>query len=204
MSAVGTTEAAFLLNISTARLRLLLGRGRVKGAQKVKRFWLPTLNSRGVPEITPGRRGPQGSWNKGKRTGNTYIHVLRRAIDYNGDNGTSLAAIAVKQGNKKEYCHEVELHGPCKIVYRPQQPNRSGAGGARLWIEAAPEVPVSRKLFSDPDFGEPLWLPRLPGAILLLAGANAPRVANATSPPRNLTAKVEQARVACYPLIVNW
>lgn len=155
MSAVGTTEAAFLLNISTARLRLLLGQGRVKGARKVKRFWLIPLNSRGVPEITPGRRGPQGSWNKAKRTGNTYIHVLRRAIDYNRDNGTSLAAIAVKQGNKKEYCHEVELQGPCKIVYRPHQPNRSQAGGARLWIEAAPEVPVVRKFFLDAESGDP-------------------------------------------------
>ncbi|WP_287519796.1 hypothetical protein [Okeania sp. SIO2C2] len=35
---VGTTEAAFLLNISTARLRLLLRQGRLKGAKKVKRF----------------------------------------------------------------------------------------------------------------------------------------------------------------------
>ncbi|NES05784.1 MAG: hypothetical protein F6K22_25015, partial [Okeania sp. SIO2F4] len=56
---VGTTEAAFLLNISTARLRLLLRQGRLKGAEKVKRFWVIPLNSRGMPEITPGRRGPQ-------------------------------------------------------------------------------------------------------------------------------------------------
>ncbi|MCL2927181.1 MAG: hypothetical protein O4806_03500 [Trichodesmium sp. St5_bin8] len=54
-----------------------------------------------MQEITDRRRNPQGSWNKAKRTGNTYIHILRRAIEYNRDNGTSLAAIAVKQGNKK-------------------------------------------------------------------------------------------------------
>lgn len=98
---VGTIEAAFLLNISTVKLRLFLGQGRVKDAQKVKLFWLIPLNCQGVQEITDRRRNPQGSWNKAKRTGNTYIHILRRAIEYNRDNGTSLAAIAVKQGNKK-------------------------------------------------------------------------------------------------------
>ncbi|MGK7918457.1 MAG: DNA-binding protein, partial [Trichodesmium sp.] len=84
---VGTTEAAFLLNISTARLRLLLRQGRLQGAKKVKRFWVIPLNSRGMPEITPGSRGPQGTWNKGRRKGKTFIHVLRREIDYNRDYG---------------------------------------------------------------------------------------------------------------------
>ncbi len=42
---VGTTQAAFLLNISTARLRLLLRQGRLKGAEKFKRFWVIPLNT---------------------------------------------------------------------------------------------------------------------------------------------------------------
>ncbi|NEP42943.1 MAG: DNA-binding protein, partial [Okeania sp. SIO2H7] len=49
---IGTTEAAFLLNISTARLRVLLKEGRVIGARKVKRFWMIPVNGRGMPEIT--------------------------------------------------------------------------------------------------------------------------------------------------------
>ncbi|NEP87792.1 MAG: DNA-binding protein [Okeania sp. SIO2C2] len=148
---VGTTEAAFLLNISTARLRLLLRQGRLKGAKKVKRFWIIPLNSRGMPEITPGRRGPQGTWNKGFRTGNTFIHVLRREIDYNRDNCTSLPAISVKQGNRNYRCHEVEILGNCKIVYRPHKPNKSQAGGARLWIEVDPDIQIIRKSFLDTE-----------------------------------------------------
>ncbi|MDY7004954.1 MAG: DNA-binding protein [Cyanobacteriota bacterium] len=148
---VGTTEAAFLLNISTARLRLLLRQGRLKGAKKVKRFWVIPLNRRGMPEITPGRRGPQGTWNKGFRTGNTFIHVLRKEIDYNRDNGTSLPVISVKQGGTNKRCHEVEILGNCKIVYRPHKPNRSQAGGARLWIEVEPDIQIIRKSFPDTE-----------------------------------------------------
>jgi hypothetical protein len=151
---VGTTEAAFLLNISTARLRLLLRQGRLKEAKKVKRFWVIPLNSRGMPEITPGGRGPQGTWNKGFRTGNTFIHVLRREIDYNRDHKTSVPAISVKQGDRNDRCHEVEILGNCKIVYRPHKPNRSQAGGARLWIEVEPDVEIIRKFFRDVELEE--------------------------------------------------
>lgn len=149
MEKVGTTEAAFLLNISAARLRTLLGQGRIKGARKVKRFWMIPLNKRGMPEVSPGRRGPQGTWNKGKRTGNTFIHVLRKEIDHNRDHGTSFPAISVKQGDRNDRCHEAEIIGPCKIVYRPHQPNKSQAGGARLWIEVEPDVQINRKFFRD-------------------------------------------------------
>ena len=151
---VGTTEAAFLLNISTARLRLLLRQGRVKDAYKEKRFWMIPLNKRGVPEITPGSRGPEGTWNRGQRTGNTFIHVLRKEIDYNRDHGTSFPAISVKQGDRNDRCHEAEILGNCKIVYRPHKPNKSQAGGARLWIEVAPDVQIVRKFFREPEVEE--------------------------------------------------
>ncbi len=96
---VYTTEAAFLLNISTGRLRILLQQGRVIGAYKVERLWMIPLNNRGVPEIIPGRRGPQGTGNKAERTGNTFVHVLRKTIDYNRDNGTSLFFLSPHQTN---------------------------------------------------------------------------------------------------------
>lgn len=155
ISLVGTTQAAFLLNISTGRLRTLLNQGRVIGAYKVKRLWMIPLNQRGMPEIIPGCRGPEGTWNKNKRTGNTFIHVLRRTIDYNRDNGTAYPAVAVKVGDKKDYCHALKINGPCQIVYQPHQPNQSQAGGARLWIEVEPQYIVERKYFSDGDYGPP-------------------------------------------------
>ncbi|NEQ75265.1 MAG: DNA-binding protein [Okeania sp. SIO2C9] len=113
------------------------------------------LNKRGMPEITAGSRGPEGTWNKNLRTGNTFIHVLRKTIDYNRDNGTSHPAVAVKVGDKKDYCHALKINGPCQIVYQPHQPNRSQAGGARLWIEVEPQHIVERVYFSDGDYGPP-------------------------------------------------
>ena len=95
VSLVSTTEAAFLLNISTGRLRLLINQKRVIGARKVGRRWMMPLNHRGMPEIIPGSRGPEGTWNKFQRKANTFVHVLRKTIDYNRDNGTSYPALAV-------------------------------------------------------------------------------------------------------------
>ncbi|MGB3512332.1 MAG: DNA-binding protein [Microcoleaceae cyanobacterium] len=155
LSLATTTQAAFLLNISTGRLRFLLNKGRVIGARKVKRFWQIPLNHRGMPEITPGRRGPEGSWNKLQRKAKTIVHVLRKTIDYNRDNGTSHPAVAVKVGDKKDYCHALKINGPCQIVYQPHNPNKSQAGGARLWIEVEPEHIVERKYFVDGDYGPP-------------------------------------------------
>ncbi|MDJ0517625.1 MAG: DNA-binding protein [Trichodesmium sp. MO_231.B1] len=155
VSYISTTQAAFLLNISTGRLRLLLNTGRVVDAKKVGRFWRIPLNHRGMPEITPGRRGPQGTWNKFERTAKTIVHVLRKTIDYNRDHGTSYPAVAIKVGDKKDYCHALKIQGDCQIVYQPHQPNRSQAGGARLWIEVEPENIVERVYFSDGDYGPP-------------------------------------------------
>lgn len=152
---VYTTEAAFLLNISTARLRLLLKQGRVVGSRKEGRLWLIPLNNRGVPEIIPGRRGPQGTWNKAERKGNTFVHVLRKTIDYNRDNGTSYPAVAVKVGDKKDYCHGLKIKGPCQIIYQPHQANKSQAGGARLWIEVESQHRVERIYFSRGDYSLP-------------------------------------------------
>ena len=155
LSLATTTQAAFLLNISRGRLRELLNQGRVRDAYKVGRLWMIPLNDRGMPEIKPGRRGPQGTWNKFQRQAKTIVHVLRKTIDYNRDNGTSHPAIAVKVGDKKDYCHALKIQGSCQIIYQPHQPNKSQAGGARLWIEVEPQNIVERVYFSDGDYGPP-------------------------------------------------
>ncbi|NEQ73317.1 MAG: helix-turn-helix domain-containing protein [Okeania sp. SIO2C9] len=155
ISTTTTTQAAFLLNISTGRLRTLLNQGRVQGAYKLKRLWMIPLNHRGMPEIKPGSRGPQPTWNKLQRKAKTIVHVIRKNIDYNRDHGTSHPAIAVKVGDKKKYCHALKINGPCQIVYQPHEPNKSQAGGARLWIEVEPQYIVERKYFPDGDYGPP-------------------------------------------------
>ncbi len=60
---VSTTQAAELLNISTARMRYLLAQGRVQGAYKVGRAWIIPL-FKGKPIISRGRRGPKPKWGK--------------------------------------------------------------------------------------------------------------------------------------------
>ncbi|MEB3343041.1 DNA-binding protein [Okeania sp.] len=155
VSFISTTEAAFLLNLSTGRLRRLMNQNRVPGAIKYKGRWQVPVNDRGMPEIEEGSRGPKGTWNKFQRKAKTIVHVLRKTIDYNRDNETSYPAVAVKVGDKKDYCHALKIYGSCLIVYQPHQPNRSQAGGARLWIEVEPENRVERIYFSDGDYGPP-------------------------------------------------
>ncbi|MDJ0554052.1 MAG: helix-turn-helix domain-containing protein [Microcoleaceae cyanobacterium MO_207.B10] len=144
METVGTTQAASLLGISTARLRLLLNQGRVKGAYKKGRFWIiPLYND--MPKIAPGTRGPEPTWYKKGRTAKTCIHINRRAIDHNRDYGTRDPVIKVKQGRHDLYCHEVLIKGSCRIIYSPDHPNNSGA---RLWIEVDPQIQILTKSFS--------------------------------------------------------
>ncbi len=146
---VGTTEAAFLLNISTARVRVLLKEGRIQGARKNGRSWLIPLNNQGIPEIIPGRRGPDGTWNKGQRTGKTVIHVLPTVVQANQKNATSLPAVNIQQGDRHNVCHQAEILGPCKIIYQPHQITRSKSGGKSLWIEVDPEVQIIHKVFTE-------------------------------------------------------
>ncbi len=47
---VGTTEAAFLLNISISRVKVLLQQQRIKGAKKAGRVWkIPLI--KGIPQV---------------------------------------------------------------------------------------------------------------------------------------------------------
>lgn len=141
---IGTTEAACLLGICCQRLRQLLAAGRVKGAKKVGRTWQIPLFS-GMPQIIPGSRGPAGTWRKKLQICATYIHVLRQNFTQNQNKNTNLPVIKVNQGKHFQKCHEVEILGPCRLVYRPHQAKSSGA---KLWIEVDPSIQIKTKVFA--------------------------------------------------------
>jgi len=143
---VGTTQAAQLLNISTARLRVLLLTGRVKGAYKTGKMWLMPLFN-GKPIIKPGQRGPQPRWRNPRKPAKTIIHVNSQRIRSNQKNDSRQPVITVKKGAKEKgnpssktnvYGHEVEIPGGCRVVYRPDRPRC----GAQVWIETLYDVRV--------------------------------------------------------------
>lgn len=67
----------------------------------------------------------------------SIIHVNQSVIRHNNKTGWRGPPITVKNRKGNTYAHEVEIHGPCKIVYSPDKPLSCGA---RLWIETEAEV----------------------------------------------------------------
>jgi hypothetical protein len=89
---VGTTEAAKILNISTARLRVLLMAGRVEGAYKTGKMWLMPLFN-GKPIIKRGTRGPAPRWRNPRKPAQksfTLTHKEFDKIKNNKNNSPSL------------------------------------------------------------------------------------------------------------------
>lgn len=71
------------------------------------------------------------------------IHINRQIIDRNRKQGTNDPPIIVRQGRKRiGNGYEVNINGPCKIVYRPDAPLDCGA---RIWIETESEVSIGIK-----------------------------------------------------------
>ena len=140
---IATKEAAFLLNISVVRLRQLLQQGRVLGAVKQGRRWLVALK-KGMPQVTKGKRGPKGTWNKKRRTSLTRIHVNRKIFGFNKKFGVNLPPISVRIGAKTHFCHQAEIPAKARVVYRPDDPLPCGAV---LWIDIDPDQTISMKTF---------------------------------------------------------
>ena len=67
----------------------------------------------------------------------TRIHINQHIIRSNKKNGTNEPVITVKRGKTNTYCHGVEIHGPARVLYRPDCPLSCGA---RVWIET--DAPV--------------------------------------------------------------
>ena len=140
---VGTTEAAYMLGISDARVRRLLGQGRIQGATKQGRVWIIPLYD-GMPVVIAGRRGPKGTWYKRPRQVETRIVVNRTTIGLNTNENKNDPPIVIKQGKHSHKCHELDINGPCRVVYSP---DKIGPCGARVWIETAANVPLVRRMF---------------------------------------------------------
>ncbi len=134
---VGTTETAKILNISTARLRVLLIAGRVEGAYKTGRIWLIPL-FKGKPIIRKGKRGPAPRWRNPRKPAKTIVHVNTQRIKQNQKASCHQPVITVKRGNNNQYGYEVQIPGGCRVVYRPDNPKC----GARVWIETLYEARV--------------------------------------------------------------
>jgi hypothetical protein len=150
METTGTTQAAFLLGISSARVRILLAQGRIKRAKKIGRVWIIPL-FKGMPKVTNCRKGPIGTWKKRPRQKPTIIHVNKPQIDRNRKQKTEEPVITVRQGDRTSRGHLVEVQGSCKVVYQPNNPLPCGA---LVWIEVNPDIRVVSQLFERmPNLG---------------------------------------------------
>lgn len=151
MEIVGTSEAAYMLNISAARIRKLLSQGRIKAAYKVRRCWrIPLYN--GMPQVIEAKRGPKGLWYCQPRSSTTKVYINKEQIGKNSKlpREQREPVIIVEQGKRKEYGYQVDIDGPCRLIYSP---DRALHGERRtnpvLWLETS-----SRISFVDMN-GEP-------------------------------------------------
>ena len=67
------------------------------------------------------------------------IHVNMHKIRANKKYDTNDPVLTIKEGRANTYCHEVDILGPSKLVYRPNKPLSCGA---RVWIETDAELKI--------------------------------------------------------------
>ena len=139
---VGTTEAAFLLNISVSRVKVLLQQNRIKGATKKGRVWKIPL-FKGIPKVQARGRGLRGTWRMRPCQKPTIVHVNKPQIERNRKKKANQPVITIRQGSRKTYCHMAKIQGECQIVY---QPNNPLSCGAVVWIEVAADTLVIPQL----------------------------------------------------------
>lgn len=65
------------------------------------------------------------------------IHVNVLVIRWNKKHNNTLPACRVQEGTQTRYCREVDIKGPCRMIYRPEEPLSCGA---KLWIETEADV----------------------------------------------------------------
>jgi len=69
----------------------------------------------------------------------TVIHVNQHNIRANTKDQGDRPVITCKTYKSNTYAHEVNIKGPCRVVYSPDKPLSCGA---RVWIETKAEVEV--------------------------------------------------------------
>lgn len=69
----------------------------------------------------------------------TIIHVNQHVIKKNRKEGTQDPVLTVKTYKSNTYASSVVIHGPSKVVYRPDKPLSCGA---HVWIETESEVEI--------------------------------------------------------------
>ena len=67
------------------------------------------------------------------------IHVNMHKVRANKKHGTNEPVLTIKERKSNTYCHEVDILGPSKLVYRPDKPLSCGA---RVWIETDAEIKI--------------------------------------------------------------
>ena len=141
---ISTTEAAEILNVSTARVRYLLAQGRVEGAYKVANIWIiPTFA--GKPIISRGSRGPKPKWPR-RNPAKTIVHVNKNIIAQNKNLEELKPVITTKHLKSNTYGHSVKIYGPCEIIYQPEDPLGSGAV---VWVQTHSKVEIKRRKNSN-------------------------------------------------------
>ena len=65
------------------------------------------------------------------------IHINRNIIQSNAKRGTDEPVCRVEENGVVQYCMEVEIRGPSRMIYRPDKPRPCGA---KLWIETEADV----------------------------------------------------------------
>ena len=72
----------------------------------------------------------------------TVVHVNQHVIKSNRKHNQNDPVLTVKTYKDNRYAHEVEIDGPCKIIYRPEKPLSCGA---HVWIETESTVTVKKE-----------------------------------------------------------
>lgn len=67
------------------------------------------------------------------------IHINQHVIKKNRITGEKKPVITVKTYKSNDYGHEVIVNGPCRIIYRPDQPLSCGA---HVWLETEADVEI--------------------------------------------------------------
>ena len=68
------------------------------------------------------------------------IHVNQHVIKRNRKTGENEPVLTVKTYNSNTYGHSVTVHGPSRIIYRPDKPLSCGA---HVWIETEADVEIN-------------------------------------------------------------